>query len=178
MIDLEKVYSVVNTFMVSTAFFDILRRKLFFPEDISSIYKGAPQFIVCEVENEEEFKRMEALSQKTGTYLWDYLYVLRDGTEDHTVHGIMDFIPFRNLVLDAFETFAQDSIPLVFPEMWRTNGEKTFSDNVCKEVSHEFILEGSLILQLTMCSVPLSEFFAKARADQSVSVQKLMAAVR
>lgn len=158
--DLEKVYNVVNTFMVSSAFFSILRRQIFFPKDIAMAGAGQFPCEVCEVENAEEMRLAEEVSQKEGIYPINYLYVLKDGVAKKKVHENEDFVPFIEVVEDAFTTFATDARPLLFPKMWERG---TLTDIEVEQLSKEYLLEGLSILQLMLISVPLFEYFEKAR---------------
>ena len=74
--DLDKVFSLVNTFLVSSSFFDILRKQLFFPENVRSIH--TKMFSVREIESVDEMERIEFLAKQNGFYPTDYLFVLRE----------------------------------------------------------------------------------------------------
>lgn len=158
--DLDKVFNLVNTFLVSSSFFDILRRQLFFPENIHSIHSQT--FSVREIESVEEMKRIERLAKQHGFYLTDYLFVLKDPSHKESVHPETDFIPFVNVVLASFRTFAQDSTPLIYPQMWKGKRAEKYSDEDRMLSSGELVADGMLILQLMLLSVPLSMFLAKA----------------
>lgn len=157
-VDLEKVYKVVNTFMVSSAFFNILRQQLFFPKN--GVVSGDSPYEVCEVIDVEEMRRIEKLSEEAGIDVQNYLYVLKDGVAKKKVHENDDFVPFVNVVEDAFTTFAMDTRPLLFPKMWEKG---FFTDIEVEQISKEYILEGLCVLQLILFSIPLSEYFEKAR---------------
>ena len=62
--DLDKVFSLVNTFLVSSSFFDILRKQLFFPENVRSIH--TKMFSVREIESVDEMERIEFLAKQNG----------------------------------------------------------------------------------------------------------------
>ena len=115
--DLNKVFNLVNTFLVSSSFFDILRKQLFFPENIHSIHSQT--FSVREIESVDEMERIELLAKEYGFYPTDYLFVLKEPSQKESIHPETDFIPFSRVVLAAFRTFAQDSTPLIYPQMWK-----------------------------------------------------------
>lgn len=168
--DLDKVFNLVNTFLVSSSFFDILRRQLFFPENIHSIHSQT--FSVREIESVDEMKRIERLAKQHGFYLTDYLFVLKDPSHKESIHPETDFVPFVNVVLASFRTFAQDSTPLIYPQMWKGKRAEKYSDEERMLSSGELVADGMLILQLMLLSIPLSMFLAKARETNGKSVIK------
>lgn len=159
--DLDKVFSLVNTFLVSSSFFDILRKQLFFPENVRSIH--TKMFSVREIESVDEMERIEFLAKQNGFYPTDYLFVLREPLHKKNVHPETDFTPFVNVALAAFRKFAQDSTPLIYPQMWEGEKSEKYSDKDRMLSSGELVADGMLVLQLMLLSIPLSVFFAKAR---------------
>ncbi|OUO24791.1 hypothetical protein [Eubacterium sp. An3] len=168
--DLDKVFNLVNTFLVSSSFFDILRKQLFFPENIHSIHSQT--FSVREIESVDEMERIELLAKKYGFYPTDYLFVLKDPSQKESIHPETDFIPFSRVVLAAFRTFAQDSTPLIYPQMWKGKKAEKYSDEERMLSSGELVADGMLVLQLMLLSIPLSMFLAKARETNKKPVRK------
>ncbi len=165
MVDLEKVYAAVNTFMVSSSFFDILKRRLFFPENIMDIYKEC--YIVKEIESVEELKDIEFLSKAAGVHPEEHLSVLKEGVKDREMYRTEDFVSFKSAVIESFEMFVKDAFPLLFPEVWKKENKEKYTDEECEYIFLDFIFEGVLVLQLTLCSISLSEFYRKAQRPSS-----------
>lgn len=160
MVDLDKIYDIVEAFLDSSRFLHIMQKRLFFPECVQEVNEKT--FKVVEILYPKEMQCIAAIAKKHSMFLADHLYVLLDGhpkkamytEEDFEPFTEKDFEPFMKTCIKEFEIFVSDVFPLLYP------------DQDAGLLLDEYLNEGILMLQVYLHMASLTDFFIKAKETE------------